>query len=151
MKNTILFASISMASGILFVNLYTSIVDAPSWGSDMPHSIATAREYFKTSNPGSFFRLFSPINQLLGLIVLILFWKTSPAIRLYLAAALGFYMLGDGLTFAYFYPRNEIMFETAQLSDVDLLSKTWLEWSRMNWIRSFIILSGLFFLLSVTT
>jgi uncharacterized membrane protein len=134
-----------MASGILFVNLYSSLVDAQSWGSDMPHSIATAREYFKTTNPGSFFRIFSPINQLLGLVVLVLFWKSSPTIRLYLAAALIFYVLGDVLTFTYFYPRNEIMFETASLSDVNLLSKTWLEWSMMNWIRSLVIFTGLCF------
>ena len=88
MKKIILFASISLASGLLFTNLFTSLIDAKSWGSDIPHSIAAAREYFKNVDPGDFFRLFSPINQALGLIVLVLFWKTSPSIRLGLVIAL---------------------------------------------------------------
>lgn len=145
MKNIILFASISIASGLLFVNLYTSLVDAKSWGSDIPNSIATTREYFKTVSPGNFFRIFSPVNQVLGLVVLILFWRSSPSIRLCLGAAFVLYVLGDVFTFAYFYPRNDIMFKTAQLNDADLLRKTWSEWNRMNWVRSFIILAGLFF------
>ena len=137
--------SISVASGLLFVNIYTSLVDARSWGGDIPNSIATAREYFKTVSPGNFFRLVSPVNQVLGLLVLILFWKSAPSIRLCLGAALVLYILGDVFTFAYFYPRNDIMFKTAQLSDVDLLRKTVSEWSTMNWIRSLIILAGLCF------
>jgi hypothetical protein len=145
MKTIILFVSISIASGLLFVNIYTSLVDARSWGGDIPNSIATAREYFKTVSLGNFFRLVSPVNQVLGLLVLILFWKSAPSIRLCLGAALVLYILGDVFTFAYFYPRNDIMFKTAQLSDVDLLRKTVAEWSTMNWIRSLIILAGLFF------
>ncbi len=145
MKNTVLFASISVASGLLFVNLYSSIVDAPSWGSDIPQSMATARDYFKTTNPGHFFRIFSPVNQILGLIALILFWKTSAGIRLYLAVAFGFYLLGDVLTFSYFYPRNEIMFAAGDLTDIASLNKTWSEWSMMNWLRSLVVFIGLSF------
>src|SRR5438067_284615 len=91
MKTIILFISIGVAGGLLFVNLYTSLVDAKSWGSDIPNSIATTREYFKTVSPANFFRLFSPINQVLGLLVLILFWKTSSSIRLCLGAAFALY------------------------------------------------------------
>jgi hypothetical protein len=145
MKTIILFISIGVASGLLFVNLYTSLVDAKSWGSDIPNSIATTREYFKTVSPGNFFRLFSPINQVLGLVALILFWKTSPSIRLCLGAAFVLYILGDVFTFAYFYPRNDIMFKTAQLTDVALLRKTVAEWSAMNWLRSMVVLTGLVF------
>ena len=82
MKTIILFISITVAAGLLFVNFYNSLVDARSWGGNIPDSIATAREYFKTVNPGNFFRVFSPINQVLGLLALILFWKSAPAARL---------------------------------------------------------------------
>ena len=143
MKNIILFLSIAIASGTLFVNIYNSFVDVKAWGSDIPNSIATTRVYYKASNPGNFFRLFSPFNQILALIVLVLFWKAFPGARLYLGAALILYVLGDVLTFAYFYPRNDIMWKTAQLSDTGLLSKTWSEWSTMNWVRSLIVLAGL--------
>lgn len=143
MKNIILFASISLAAGLLFVNFYNSLVDAKSWGSDIPNSISAAREYFKTVNPGNFFRVYSPINQVLGLLALVLFWKSAPAARLYLGAAFALYVLSDVFTFAYFYPRNNIMWETAQLTDVDVLTKAWSEWSSMNWLRSFMLLVGL--------
>lgn len=143
MKNIILFASISIAAGLFFVNLYNSLVDAKSWGSDLPNSIAAAREYFKTVNPGNFFRIFSPVNQILGLLALILFWKSAPAARIYLGAAFAFYVLGEMFTFAYFFPRNDFMWKTAQLTDVDLLRKAWSEWSNMNWLRTFILLVGL--------
>jgi len=143
MKNIILFLSIVIASGTLFVNIYNSLVDVRSWGSDVPHSIATTRDYFKAVNPGNFFRVFSPVNQILALIVLILFWKAFPGVRWYLGAALIFYILGDVFTFSYFYPRNDIMWKTAQLSDTGLLRKTVSEWAAMNWLRSLIIFAGL--------
>ena len=144
MKKIILFSSISLASGLLLANLYTSLIDAKSWGSDIPNSIAAARECFKTVNPGNFFRLFSPINQALGIIVLILFWKASPAIRLGLGIALVCYLSAEAMTFGYFFPRNDIMFRDAQLADIDLLKKTWSEWDRMNWVRTGILLAGVF-------
>ncbi len=143
MKHIILFASISLAAGLLFVNFYNSLVDARSWGSDIPNSISAAREYFKTVNPGNFFRVFSPVNQVLALLALILFWKSAPAARIYLGAAFALYVLGEMFTFAYFFPRNDIMWKTAQLTDVDVLRKAWSEWSSMNWLRTFILLVGL--------
>src|SRR5437868_9662356 len=142
MKTIALFASISIASGLLFANVYTSLVDAKSWGSDIPASIATTREYFKTVSPANFFRIFSPVNQVLALAALVLFWRSSTSIRWCLAAALVMYVLTDVMTFAYFYPRNDIMFKAAQLSDVTLLRKTWSSWSAMNWVRSLILLAG---------
>ena len=145
MKNLILFASITIASGVLFVNLYSSLVDAKSWGSNIPESIAVARDYFKAANPGNFFRVFSPLNQLLGLITLILFWKYGIQIRIPLAVALAMYLLAEGMTFGYFFPRNEILFKTAELSDISLLKKTVAEWQMMNWIRTSVVLIGLFF------
>jgi hypothetical protein len=145
MKQIFLFASVSVACGLLFTNLYTSLIDSKCWGSDIPNSIAISREYFKTVNPGNFFRMISPVNQLLGIIVLILFRKTSPSIRLSLGAALVLYLLAEGLTFGYFFPRNDIMFRNAQLTDIDLLRKTLSEWTRMNWVRSGILLTGIFF------
>ena len=141
----ILFASISIACGLLFVNVYTSLIDAKSWGSDIPNSIATAREYYKTVNPGDFFRIFSPANQVLALVVLILFWKFSPPVRLYLGIAVVMYVVGDVFTFLYFYPRNDIMFKTSQLTDISLLTKTWAQWNGMNWVRSVVILVGIIF------
>jgi len=145
MKTVVLFASITLASGLMLTNIYNSIVDARSWGFDIPQSIETARQYFKSVNPGNFFRVFSPINQVLALIALILFWKWSPSIRIYLAVALLLYILADVFTFAYFYPRNNIMFSTARLNDIDTLKRAWQGWSIMNWLRSAMLFVGLVF------
>jgi hypothetical protein len=145
MKIIILFASITIASGLLLTNIYTSIIDAKSWGSNIPDSIAAARAYYTAVNPGNFFRLFSPINQLLGVLVLILFWKTVPSIRMYAGGALILYLVADVMTFKYFYPRNAILFNTASLTDIDLLKKTWSQWNNMNWVRSGVMLAGIVF------
>jgi hypothetical protein len=145
MKNIVLFASIALASGLLLTNVYNSMIDAKSWGANIPQSIETARQYFSTVNPGNFFRVFSPINQVLALLALILFWKSSPSARGLLAIALVLYILADILTFAYFYPRNDIMFKTAQLSDIIALRKAWSGWNTINWLRSLIVFSGLIF------
>ena len=142
MKSIILFASIALASGLIFVNIYTSLVDAKSWGSNIPESIAVARDYFRNVNPGNFFRVFSPINQVLGLLTVIVFWKSAPTTRVYLVTAFVMYLLAEGLTFKYFYPRNDLMFRTADLTDSNLLKKIWSEWNTMNWVRTFILIIG---------
>ena len=132
-----------VAAGLLLANVYTSMVDARSWGSDIPNSIATARDYFKTVNPGNFFRIFSPLNQVLALLALVLFWKPGSDIRLCLGITLLLYVLSDVMTFAYFYPRNDFMFRDAALTDVSGLTKAWSEWSSMNWVRSAMLLAGM--------
>ena len=145
MKKIVLFASICLASGLLFTNLFTSMIDAKSWGCDIPNSIAAARKYFKNVDPGDFFRVFSPINQALGLFALLLFWKASPSIRLGLGIALVCYVSAEAMTFIYFFPRNDIMFRDAQLTDIELLKKTWSEWDKMNWVRTGILVIGVVF------
>ena len=142
MKQVFLFASIGVASGVLLTNIYTSIVDVPAWGHNIPESIITARQYFSASNPGNFFRIFSPLNQLLGLLALILFWKQGKQVRLLLIVALIMYFIGEGMTFKYFYPRNEILF-TSNIADEQVLREAWQQWSSMNWVRSLVILTGI--------
>jgi hypothetical protein len=144
MKNIVLFASITIAAGLLLTNIYNSLVDSRSWGSDIPRSMETVREYYKTVNPGNFFRIISPANQVLALLALLLFWRRSPEIRLFLGIALIFYVFADIFTFAYFYPRNEIMMKTP-LTEVDTIKKAWSEWNEMNWVRSLICFIGLVF------
>lgn len=143
MKLILLFVSIALASGLLFNNIYTSLVDSKSWGANIPQSIETAREYFKIVNPGNYFRIISPANQVVALLVLILCWKVSATVRIYLAMALVVYVSVDLFTFAYFYPKNKIMFETGSLTDIDTLKNALTGWRTMNWLRSLLIIAGL--------
>lgn len=145
MKKIIVLASVSFASGILFVNIYNSLVNAVAVESDIPTSIIATRNYFKTVNPGDFFKIFSPLTQLLALASLILFWKRSSSIRLFLGTAFLCYLAADIFTFVYFHPRNDVMFLSETLPDTETLKKLASEWSSMNWLRSLIVLFGIVF------
>lgn len=145
MKKLVVFASVSFASGILFVNIYNSLVNAVAVESNIPASVIATREYFKTVNPGDFFKIFSPLTQLLALVSLILFWKKSPPVRLLLGVALVCYVSADIFTFIYFHPRNDIMFLSEKLADTETLKRLASEWSSMNWVRSLIVLLGIVF------
>jgi hypothetical protein len=138
MKLLLLFASTSLASGLLFANIYTSLIDTKSWGAAIPQSVETAREYFKTIEPKIFFRIIAPANLVAALLVLILFWKFSVTVRIYSGMALALYVGIDIFTFTYFYPRNKILFETTPLPDINTLKNALTEWRTMNWLRSFI-------------
>src|SRR5690349_10180867 len=130
-RSVLLGLSAAIAAGILFVNLYTSVVDAPNWGADLPNSIVAARQYFKVANPGSFFRIVSPLNQVVALIAVIACWKLGRA-RYIALASLGVAILIDALTFGYFYPRNEILFAAPIEGSIDSIRMVWQEWSTMN-------------------
>lgn len=127
--------SASVAAGILFVNLYNSLVDAPNWGADLPNSVMAARQYFTVANPGNFFRIISPLNQVLALIAVIVCWKFGRE-RYIAIASLVIAVLADVFTFGYFYPRNEILFMAPIEASVDTIRLAWEQWSTMNWFRS---------------
>jgi carbon starvation protein CstA len=139
-RKSVLYPVTAVACGILFVNLYTSIVDAVSWGHDIPASIETTREYFKSGNPGKFFRIFSPANQVLALLALIVCWNAGKKIRMYCGLALLTAVTIDVFTFAYFYPRNDIMFVQSIEGNIEAIHSAWSSWSSMNWVRSGLIL-----------
>jgi hypothetical protein len=46
MKKGVLFLSITFMAGVTFVNIYNSIVDARSWGQNIPESVQATRVYF---------------------------------------------------------------------------------------------------------
>ncbi|QHJ06923.1 anthrone oxygenase family protein [Hymenobacter busanensis] len=141
MKRTLLFASLVVASGLLLTNIYSSLVDAPAWGHDVAKGMQTSRAYYQVSNPGHFFRIFSPLNQGLGLLCVVLFWKRGKQTRNLLLLALLCYVVAEGMTFNYFYPRNAILFES-ELADRATLQRVWQEWSTMNWVRTLAVASG---------
>ena len=131
-----------LAAGLLLVNVYNSIVDAPNWGGDIPVSIEAARQYFKVRDPGDFYRFFSPANQIVTLIALALVWPLGWRVRLLTFAALVISVGSDAMTFGYFYPRNEIMFNAVPMADEATLRAAWSGWSSMNWVRSGLVLAN---------
>lgn len=145
MKKIVLFLSITFMAGVAFANMYNSVVDTSSWISDVPASIMVFRQYFHRVNPGNFFRIFSPLNQLLALMAVIFFWKASAKTRLFLIMAFLIAVLGDVLTFGYFYPRNDMLMYLPVRGNTDKLITILKQWRFMNWIRTVILFIGLAF------
>jgi uncharacterized membrane protein len=143
MRKIVLYASVAFSSGLFFTLVYNSIVNAANWESNIPQSITATKDFFVVANPGTFFKMIDPTNMLLVVLALILFWKRSTSIRLYLGIALVCYITSMILTFNYFYPRNEIMFLSKQLPDTETLKKAASEWGRMGWVRCLLSLAGL--------
>ena len=148
LRIVLLALSVIFAAGLLFVNIYTSIVDAPNWGSSLPESISVARQYYSVANPGTFFRVASPLNQALAVICLIACWR-SGRVRYYAIAALLLAVLADVITFGYFYPRNYIIFEAPIETSLNGIRQAIAEWSSMNWVRSGICMIQLFLAMSM--
>lgn len=144
MKKIIILTSVAVASGVLFANIYTSMVIAVATDSDIPNSVIAGGEFFKVANPGDFFKIFSPASQFLTLLSLVLFWKNPKKVRLFLGIALLCFVSGDIMAFTYFHPRTDLMFSNP-MPDVETLQRLSSEWSSMNWVRSFILLVGLVF------
>lgn len=137
----LLYTNIILGSGVLFVNIYNSVIDSAIWGSDMPGSIEVARNYFNKKTPGDFFKLFGTALHLVGLIAVVWLWVPAPGTRWYLVTAFLLFVMMDVFTIAYFFPRNDIMFKR-EPEDSESVRKAWRQWDSMNWLRSLIALAG---------
>ncbi len=141
-RQIILYMYIILGSGMLFANIYNSIVDASIWGAEIPDSIETTRNYFKQVTPADFYKIFGTILHPISFIAFFSHFKPFPQTRWYLCSAIVLYFLVDILTVLYFVPRNDIMFNRALPIDIETIKQAWQQWKTMNWVRSFIMLSG---------
>ncbi len=146
-RRAVIYLAIVTLGCVLGANLYNSVVDAPNWGASIPASVVTTRQYFAVADPGSFFRVVSPAAQIATLLGLIVCWKLGGRIRLLAAGALVLSIVGDIMTFAYFYPRNAVLFDPA--SSPEVLARVWAEWSTMNHVRSAVVATALVCALSM--
>jgi len=141
MKKLILFLSIISASGLVMITIYNLLVDANSWGSNIPSSILTARDYYRQVDPRRFFAIVAPVNQILILLTIILFWKESVSMRVYFSVAFLLYAIIASLTFIYFVPRDMIIF-TSPVENTSQIEIALSGWKQMNWLRTFLGLAG---------
>lgn len=145
MKVAVLCLSIMVASGLVMVTVYNTLVDARSWSSDIPTSIQTARDYYKHVDPRRFYAMLGPPNMLLSLLTIILFWKDGASLRLYFGASFALYAAILVLTLAYFLPRDLILFTRPIPDHIDEIRTAALQWSHMNWLRTLLGLAGVLF------
>ena len=127
------------------VSVYNTVVDAQSWGSDIPASIQTARDYFQHVDPRRFDVIDGPVNLILILLTLILFWKGSVSLRFYFAGSFAAYAAILILTLAYFIPRDLILFTWSISDHLEQIRSASAQWSAMNWLRSLLGLAGVLF------
>ena len=139
-RQVVVWLAVIVIGGVLGANVYTSAVDARNWGSNIPTSLNAARSYFSVANPGSFFRIASPLTQVLSLLALILCWNV-PGARLLAGTAVAANVTSDLMTFAYFYPRNDIMFTNPM--NAEAAAHAWHGWAAMNHVRSAAVLTAL--------
>jgi hypothetical protein len=145
LKKNIASLSIICASGLVMVTIYNLIVDAKSWGADIPASIETVRDYYKHADPRNFFAIVAPINMVLILLSIILFWKDSVSVRTYFIISFLLYAVIAALTFVYFVPRDRIIFTMPIEGHVEQIKTALSQWKTMNWLRTFIGLAGVMF------
>jgi anthrone oxygenase-like protein len=145
MKTSIVFLSIICASGLTAVSIYNTLVDSKSWGFDIPTSIQTARDYYQHGDPRRFYTIAGPVNQVLALLAVVLFWRESVSLRFCFATAFVLYAAILALTFAYFVPRDLVLFTWPIQDHLEEIRSASAQWSHMNWFRSLLGLAGVLF------
>jgi hypothetical protein len=145
MKKLILFFSIICASGLTMVSIYNTVVDAKSWGSDIPASIQAARDYFQHVDPRRFYTIAGPVNLSLILLTLVLFWKDSVSLCFCFVTSFLMYAAVVVLTFGYFVPRDLILFTSSIPDHLGQIRAAAVEWSHMNWLRTLLGFVGVLF------
>jgi hypothetical protein len=136
MKVAVAFLSIFLASGLTMVTVYNTLVDARSWGANVPASIQTARDYYRDVDPRRFYLVAGPPTVLFGLLTMIAFWRDSESLRLYFSASALCYILIVVLTIVYFVPRDLVLFREPIQDHLDEISAAVAQWNRMNWTRT---------------
>ena len=101
--------------------------------------------YFQHVDPRRFFTVAEPVNLILIVLTLILFWKDSVKIRVYFATSLALYAAIVILTLGYFVPRDLILFTSSIPDHIEEIKMAVAQWSHMNWLRSLLGLVGVLF------
>jgi hypothetical protein len=122
--------------------IYESVVMAPNYERDIPSSIELARQFLRRRTPANYFRIISPLTQLLLFGSVIACWGFWD-VRWYLIAALGALVLSDVITFTFHYPRLTIMFKGPMPEDHQHLRKAARQWATGNWVRAVLLLVAL--------
>ncbi|AHF17752.1 anthrone oxygenase family protein [Niabella soli] len=144
MKKIILYLSVITASGLLMVTVYNSMIDARVWSADIPRSVEAARIYYSHIDPRTFFQFIAPLNQLLVLLLIILFWKDQ-RLRLYFSLSFFLYALIFLLTLYYFVPRDVLIFSLTSKATAAEMKEALMQWQVVNPVRSLLGLAGIFF------
>lgn len=123
---------------LLGATIYESVVMAPNYERAIPASIDLARQFLKRTTPAHYFRVITPLTQLLLLASLVASWQIAAA-RWRLLTALGLLVLIDVITYTFHYPRLAIMFKAPMPEDPGRLGRAAREWAVGNVVRAVLL------------
>jgi hypothetical protein len=145
MKRLILFLSIIGGAGLtMAASITRSLMQKPGV-FDIPASVQTARDYFQHVDPRRFYKVAGPVNLILIVLTLTLFWQDAVPLRFYFAAAFACYAGILVLALACFVPRNRILFTWSISDHLEQVRTASTQWSAMNWIHSLLGMAGVLF------
>jgi hypothetical protein len=127
---------------LLGATVYESVVMAPNYERDIPDSINTARAFLTRTTPARFFRVISPVTEVLLALSALVGWSTRTT-RMSAGGALLVLILLDVITFTFHYPRLAIMFKSVQPIDADRVRRAARQWAQGNIVRA-VLLAGAF-------
>jgi hypothetical protein len=134
---------------LLGATVYESVVMAPNYERDVPASVSLARRFLKRT-PARYFRIITPITQLLFLSGLIVSWRIAPA-RWAQLTAFGILVVLDVITFTFHYPRLAILFKAPMPEDPAQLRRAAREWAVGNIVRAALVLAAFLIALQAVT
>jgi hypothetical protein len=122
----IMFGSILFETFIIYPNIF----------HDVPRSFDVATKFMAVAGPSNFFRPIGACTIPLGIVSLLLCWRTKPA-RFWILGSLIVIILGEFLFSAlFFWPRNTIMFvEGPTLHSAATLKQVAWEFQTGHWFR----------------
>jgi len=126
---------------LLGATAYEAVVMAPNYERDVPASLALARQFLQRTTPAHYFRVVSPLAQILALLTVIAGWNRPG--RWAFVVAFGVLVAADGLTFAFHYPRLAIMFKSDGPQDPARAARAAREWAVGNWVRGAMLVVAL--------
>lgn len=130
--------------------VYEAVVMAPNYERDIPDSIDIARRFLKRTTPAHFFRLITPVTQILLLGGVVACWSVSSA-RWQLLMALGILLCTDVMTFTFHYPRLAVMFKEPLPADPERMRRAAKEWTIGNFFRAALLIGATLTVLEAVT
>ena len=135
---------------LLGATVYETIVMAPNYERDIPASIDLARQFLRRVTPAHYFRIISPLTQLL-LVASLVACRGVLGARWWSLTALGALVVTDVITFTFHYPRLSIMFKEPIPHNPARLRRAAREWAVGNLVRVALLVGAfLSVLLAVT-